>query len=242
MERGAAVVHDRTKAGIEEIRYLLFGCAVPATLFGLLAWLNLRQLGRQLFGPRAAAAPVVGLIGGPFELMLYLVFIMIPAVIYVTRPRARRRAGGPAPRAAAFVGTTMLLFFPAVLRRGPARGHAARSCTRSPSWRSSAASSVRHLGPLVPAQQLLDHPRGPPARGGWAVPAGAPSPLLRGDRGRRSRWPCGATSTPGRRWSWCPSSACSWYGRCSRSASCGRPSPSTTEYARHTRRLLPIPV
>ena len=102
----------------DELRYLLFGCACPAVLFGLLGWYNLSLLHDQLFGS-GRPTTFVGVLTGPFERALYLAFVSIPVVIYITRPRSRSRDGGIAPRTAAFVGTTMLLVFPAFFVSGP---------------------------------------------------------------------------------------------------------------------------
>jgi protein-S-isoprenylcysteine O-methyltransferase Ste14 len=100
----------------EELRYLLFGCAGPAALFGLLGWYNLSLLHDDVVGrPHSFAV----LMTGPLERALYLAFVSIPVVIYVTRPRAQRRAAGLEPRVAAFVGTTVLLAFPAYFHDGP---------------------------------------------------------------------------------------------------------------------------
>ena len=103
---------------LEELRYLLFGCAVPAVLFGFLGWYNLSRLLDQITGGERAHG-VLGLVTGPLERALYLAFVSIPIVIYITRPRSVRRDGGLAPRTAAFVGTTMLLVFPAFFDDGP---------------------------------------------------------------------------------------------------------------------------
>ena len=110
---GAGPAPDPGRARLEELRYLLFGCAAPAALFGLLGWFNLVRLFHQ-----TRPDSVAGFVTGPFERALYLAFVSIPVLIYITRPRARRRAGGPAQRVAAFVGTTMLLVFPAFFDQG----------------------------------------------------------------------------------------------------------------------------
>jgi protein-S-isoprenylcysteine O-methyltransferase Ste14 len=100
----------------EELRYLLFGCAAPAVLFGLLGRYNLSLLHQEVASrPHSFAV----LMTGPLERALYLAFVSIPVVIYVTRPRALTRAAGLPPRVAAFVGTTMLLAFPAYFHDGP---------------------------------------------------------------------------------------------------------------------------
>ena len=101
----------------DEVRYLLFGCAVPAALFGLLGWYNLVRLRAYVFGADRVHS-LGALLSGPIERGLYLLFVSIPVFVYITRPRAIRRAGGLAPRAAAFVGTLMLLVFPAFFDAG----------------------------------------------------------------------------------------------------------------------------
>ena len=103
---------------VEELRYLLFGCAITAVLFGLLGWYNLSRLHEQLLGADRPHS-FGDLMAGPFERALYVAFVTIPVVIYITRPRSRSRDGSPAPRVAAFVGTTMLLVFPAFFDDGP---------------------------------------------------------------------------------------------------------------------------
>jgi len=103
---------------LEELRYLLFGCAVPAVLFGFLGWYNLIRLLDQLTGDQRPHG-AFWLFTGPLERALYLAFVSIPVFIYITRPRSVRRDGGLAPRTAAFVGTTMLLVFPAFFDNGP---------------------------------------------------------------------------------------------------------------------------
>jgi protein-S-isoprenylcysteine O-methyltransferase Ste14 len=102
----------------DELRYLFFGCAAPAALFGILGWYNLLLLRREILGA-GPAQTFASVMTGPFERGLYLAFVGITVVIYVTRPRADRHSGGVAPRAAAFVGTTMLLVFPAFFDEGP---------------------------------------------------------------------------------------------------------------------------
>jgi protein-S-isoprenylcysteine O-methyltransferase Ste14 len=96
----------------------LFGCAAPAALFGLLGWYNLVRLHDQLVG-RDRPHSFSDLLAGPLERALYLAFVSIPVVIYVTRPRALQRSGGIGPRTAAFAGTTILLVFPAFFDQGP---------------------------------------------------------------------------------------------------------------------------
>ena len=101
-----------------EFRYVFFGCAAPAAFFGLLGWYNLLFL-RDEIGAAHHHHTFGSVMTGPFERALYLAFVSIPVVIYLTRPRADRRDGGIAARTAAFVGTTMLLIFPMCFENGP---------------------------------------------------------------------------------------------------------------------------
>ena len=118
MRGSSDLTGDADGSWLEELRYLLFGCAAPAVLFGLLGWYNLTLLHDEVFG-HGRSHSFATIVTGPFERALYLAFVSIPVVIYVTRPRAQRRAGGIAQRIAGFVGTTMLLVFPAYFDQGP---------------------------------------------------------------------------------------------------------------------------
>jgi protein-S-isoprenylcysteine O-methyltransferase Ste14 len=100
-----------------EFRYLFFGCAAPASLFGILGWYNLLLLRHEIGA--TGHTTFASVMTGPFERALYLAFVSIPVLIYLTRPRADRRDGGIPPRTAAFVGTTMLLVFPMWFENGP---------------------------------------------------------------------------------------------------------------------------
>src|SRR5689334_22437330 len=113
-----------TGAGwLEELRYLLFGCAAPAALFGLLGWYNLTRLHAAMVGSDQPHS-VWEFFTGPLQRALYLAFVSIPVAIYVTRPRAQRRDTGFVARLAAFTGTTMLLVYPAFFDHGPRVGSA----------------------------------------------------------------------------------------------------------------------
>jgi protein-S-isoprenylcysteine O-methyltransferase Ste14 len=144
----------------EELRYLLFGCAAPAALFGLLGWYNLTLLHREVAGHPHT---FVALMTGPFERALYLAFVSIPVVIYATRPRARRRAAGFAPRAAGFVGTTMLLVFPAYFHDGPrvftappvVRGVAELTMVAATAFGVYALTYLRHNFSIIPEARDL---------------------------------------------------------------------------------------
>lgn len=88
----------------ENLRYLTFGRAVPAVLFGALAYLQ----GARLFaswGSLHSGADVGTFVSGA----LYLAFVAIPVGIYLTRPAPRARDGRALPRIAAFGGTTVQL-------------------------------------------------------------------------------------------------------------------------------------
>jgi len=108
---------------LEELRYLLFGCAAPAALFGILGWYNLVRLHAAMLGSERSET-VWELLTGPLQRALYLAFVSIPVAIYITRPRAQRRDPGFLPRVAAFTGTTMLLVYPAFFDHGPRVGAA----------------------------------------------------------------------------------------------------------------------
>ncbi|MFN2451595.1 MAG: isoprenylcysteine carboxylmethyltransferase family protein [Candidatus Dormibacteria bacterium] len=89
---------------VERLRYLTFGRAVPAALFGTLAYLQ----GVRLFatwGSLSGVVDVAAFVSGA----LYLLFIAIPVGIYLTRPMPRARDGRALPRIAAFGGTTIQL-------------------------------------------------------------------------------------------------------------------------------------
>lgn len=89
---------------VERLRYLTFGRAVPAALFGVLAYLQgLRLLAES--GSLSGAGEVATFLSGA----LYLAFTAIPVAIYLTRPMPRARDGRALPRLAAFAGTTIQL-------------------------------------------------------------------------------------------------------------------------------------
>jgi len=116
-------VAGSTVPWLDELRYLLFGCAAPAALFGLLGWYNLTRLHVAMVGVDRPDS-VWEFFTGPLQRALYLAFVSIPVAIYITRPRARRRDTGFVARVAAFTGTTMLLVYPAFFDHGPRVGSA----------------------------------------------------------------------------------------------------------------------
>ena len=93
---------------LEEIRFLTFGRALPATLFAVLGFRVFNNLLAQVAAlpPRASLVDVVS---GPLPTGLYFLFCTIPVAIYLVRPRPRARDGRLIARAAALAGTTMLL-------------------------------------------------------------------------------------------------------------------------------------
>ncbi len=90
------------------LRLVVFGRVVPATFFLLLAYLQLQRLAtdvRRLPDP----VTVVAVLSRPLPSALYLLFCAIPVLIYVGRPAPRARDGRVLPRVAALAGTVMLL-------------------------------------------------------------------------------------------------------------------------------------
>jgi protein-S-isoprenylcysteine O-methyltransferase Ste14 len=101
-------VRGRSRLHLEELRFLLFGRAVPAALFGLLGYVVLLDLlGRIRALP--ASPSVADVASGPLPKALYFCFCAIPVGIYLVRQRPRARDGRLVARAAAFTGTLMLL-------------------------------------------------------------------------------------------------------------------------------------
>lgn len=100
------------------IRFLLFGRAIPATLFGFMGWLQLAKVLRHIQHlPAHASAGTVGArIVSP---LLYTAFCAIPVGLYLTRPAPKRRDGRMVARSAAFTGTLMQLVVGAFLGAGP---------------------------------------------------------------------------------------------------------------------------
>lgn len=94
---------------LEFWRFLLFSKVVPGALFTLLGWRQLQNLVTGVSNlPRGAG--VLDWILGPLPLALYFLFCSLPVVIYLVRPRPKARDGRIIARAAALVGTVMLLF------------------------------------------------------------------------------------------------------------------------------------
>lgn len=108
---------------VDDVRFLVFGRSLPAVLFGVMGYRVLLILigqTRDAFAHVSASA-VLGVV----PTALYLLFCAIPVGVYLTRSRARAHDGRLAARAAALIGTTMLLFVgilggPAVFTAPPA--------------------------------------------------------------------------------------------------------------------------
>src|SRR5438552_2680961 len=75
---------------LEEIRFLTFGRALPATLFAVLGFRVFNNLLAQVakLPPHASAFDVIA---GPFPTALYFLFCSIPVGIYLVRPRPQAR-------------------------------------------------------------------------------------------------------------------------------------------------------
>lgn len=100
------------------LRFLLFGRAVPAALFGVMGWIQLNKLMTSVHA--LPASPDVSVVASRVvSPALYTVFCCIPVVLYLARPRPRARDGRLVARAAAFAGTTVQLLVGTLLGTGP---------------------------------------------------------------------------------------------------------------------------
>jgi protein-S-isoprenylcysteine O-methyltransferase Ste14 len=108
------------------VRFAVFGRAVPAMLFGFMAWLQIGHLQTNIAGFKDD--PTAGvMLRSVLPNALYLAFCSIPVAIYLTRPMPRARDGRVVARAAAFTGTLMQLAVGAFLPTG-------RQLLDSPLW------------------------------------------------------------------------------------------------------------
>lgn len=96
------------------LRYLTFGRAFPAILFGFMGYLQLQRVARAL-----PTATIVDDLVHVLPQLLYALFCAIPVLIYLTRPAPTARDGSLPARAAAFTGTLMQLIVGAFLPSGP---------------------------------------------------------------------------------------------------------------------------
>lgn len=93
---------------IDSIRLLLFGRIIPATFFALLGYFQFLHLASDVRGlPDPVTVPAV--LQRPLPSGLYLLFCLIPVLIYIGRPAPRSRDGRVLPRVAGLAGTVMLL-------------------------------------------------------------------------------------------------------------------------------------
>jgi protein-S-isoprenylcysteine O-methyltransferase Ste14 len=98
-----------------DLRYLVFGRVVPASLYALLGCLVVRGIASQVAHPQGGW---FGILGGPVRGTLYAAFCLVPVALFVFRPRPSAAEGRLLPRVVAFVATTMLLAL-GVLPGGP---------------------------------------------------------------------------------------------------------------------------
>ena len=100
------------------IRFVVFGRAIPGTLFGMMGWIQLSKVvaNANHVPAGASAAKIAGSIVSP---ALYTAFCAIPAFLYLTRPRPKARDGRLVARSAAFAGTLMQLVVGTFLGTGP---------------------------------------------------------------------------------------------------------------------------
>ena len=107
-----------TPAYWQGLRFLLFGRAVPGILFGIMGWIQVaRVIGIVTTLPAHVSAQVVA--GRVISPGLYAMFCVIPAVIYLTRPKPKARDGRMVARSAAFAGTLMQLVVGTFIGTGP---------------------------------------------------------------------------------------------------------------------------
>ncbi|HEX6539907.1 MAG TPA: isoprenylcysteine carboxylmethyltransferase family protein [Candidatus Dormibacteraeota bacterium] len=95
------------RAHLDDIRFLVFGRALPAVFFGVITWNVLHNL-LSLTNQVLADVTFVGVLA-LLPTALYLLFCAIPVGVYLTRPRPRARDGRLIARAAGLLGTTALL-------------------------------------------------------------------------------------------------------------------------------------
>ncbi len=93
---------------LDDIRFLTFGRAVPAVLFGLLGFRVLQNLIAQVQALPRPLRPL-DVAAGPVPTALYFLFCSLPVAIYLARPRPISRDGRIIPRIAGLTGTVMLL-------------------------------------------------------------------------------------------------------------------------------------
>jgi protein-S-isoprenylcysteine O-methyltransferase Ste14 len=120
-------------ASTDSIRLVVFGRVVPATFFALLGYVQFQRLATDV---RTLPNPVTvtSVLSAPLPAALYLLFCAIPVLIYVGRPAPRSRDGRVLPRVAGLAGTVMLLVV-GVLPQGA-------QLYRPPSWVGGLSTTV----------------------------------------------------------------------------------------------------
>lgn len=132
------------------VRFVVFGRAVPATLFGFMGWIQLNHVaaGFRVLPSGAAVGPFVRLV---LPSLLYTLFCAVPVGLYLTRPAPAVRDGRLVARTAAFTGTLMQLVVGAFLPAGPL-------LLAPPGW-AGQVSAVLTLGAYVFALLAMAHLR-----------------------------------------------------------------------------------
>jgi protein-S-isoprenylcysteine O-methyltransferase Ste14 len=117
----------------DSIRLIVFGRVVPATFFALLGFAQFQRLAADV---RSLPNPVTAtsVLSGPLPAALYLLFCAIPVFIYIGRPAPRARDGRILPRVAGLAGTVMLLVVGVVPQGG--------QLYQPPSWVGGLSTTV----------------------------------------------------------------------------------------------------
>jgi protein-S-isoprenylcysteine O-methyltransferase Ste14 len=116
-----AAPRDRARFSAEYwagLRWLAFGRAIPAALFGLMGAMQLSRVivAVQTMPAGASMGRVADKVVSP---ALYTAFCAIPTILYLTRPKPKARDGRLVVRFAAFAGTLMQLLVGTFLGAGP---------------------------------------------------------------------------------------------------------------------------
>ena len=96
---------------------MVFGRIVPATFFALLGYMQCHRLAADI-GKLTSPVSAGDVLRGPVPSGLYLLFCAIPVFIYIGRPAPRTRDGRALPRIAGLAGTLMLLVVGALPQGG----------------------------------------------------------------------------------------------------------------------------
>ncbi|MEO8898293.1 MAG: isoprenylcysteine carboxylmethyltransferase family protein [Candidatus Dormibacter sp.] len=130
----------------DSTRLIVFGRVVPATFFALLGFAQFQRLASDVRGlPNPVT--VASVLSSPLPAALYLLFCAIPVLIYIGRPAPRARDGRVLPRVAGLAGTVMLLVVGA-LPQGAELYH-------PPSWAGGLSTTVSVLAFSLAVYGLL---------------------------------------------------------------------------------------